>query len=495
MPDQPATLKGIHETASLTERAAAGTDGRWPVQVISAGLGSSGYYSPQVLERAAQNGLIQAGTPLFFDHPSKSARTDRPERSVRDIAAVFTGPASYDASREALDGEVQVFGPYRELVSEMAPHIGLSIDGSATDITEGEYQGRRVPVIEDLFAINSVDLVTKAGRGGKFMSLYESARAEVERQAFEAGAPVSEATYNALQSALCDTVRAKYGDDKTYPWVRDFDDETVWFEVDANDKPGALYGQGYSFDAASGQASLTGSRTEVRAVTTYTPVGKASAAESAPKEEQPMAENDTGAAEQDTGAANQITETAGTAAAATTHTPSTSEETHMTTDTTQGAGGSAPATQETARPISENPPRSPREVMERQIHQQGREIALLKAANRGRDIVAEVLAAGWIGDAQRARLAGSLITDLPLTEAGDLDEQGLRDRAQRGLDEAETEAAEILSAAGVGTPRGLGALTTPAIEAAGKDLEDELRESFRQAGLSEAAIETAVKGR
>jgi hypothetical protein len=133
--------------------------------------------------------------------------------------------------------------------------------------------------------------------------------------------------------------------------------------------------------------------------------------------------------------------------------------------------------------------------MEAQLRQQGHQIAVLVAQNRARDIIAEALASGWIGDAQRARLSGALIQDLPLTESGELDEQALRDRAQTGLDEAETEAAEILSAAGVGTPRGLGALTTPATEAAGKQYEDELRESFRQRGLSEAAIELAVKGR
>lgn len=165
------------------------------------------------------------------------------------------------------------------------------------------------------------------------------------------------------------------------------------------------------------------------------------------------------------------------------------------TDTTQGAGGTAPAPAQETAPVSGQAPRNPREVMEAQLREQGHQIAVLVAQNRARDIVAEVLASGWIGDAQRARLAGTLVSDLPLTEAGELDEQALRDRAQTKLDEAETEAAEILSAAGVGNIKGLGALTTPATEAAAKEYEDSLRESFRSRGLSEAAIETAVKGR
>jgi 2'-5' RNA ligase len=494
----------VHETGVLSERATARSDGRWPVQIITAGLGSSGYYSPDVLERAAENRLVEAGTPMFFDHPSESERTDRPERSVRDIGGVFTGAATYDATGQRLVGEVQVFKPYRELVAEMAPHIGVSISGSATDITEGMVDGRRVPVVEDLFAISSVDMVTKAGRGGQFMSLLESARAEVDRQADAAGAGVEEATYSDKQSALCDAVKAKYGADKTYAWVRDFDDETVWFEISGS-KAEALYGQGYTFDATSGEASLTGSRTEVRAVTSFVPVGTSSASESAPKEDAmsetaqtngaPTAENADPPTQTTTPATEAAAEETATGAPAadTTHTPSPTQEAHMT-DTTTGAGGTAPAAQETA-PVPATPPRNPREVMEAQLREQGRQIALLRAENRARDIVAEVLASGWIGDAQRARLASTLVTDPPLTEAGDLDEQALRDRAQRGLDEAETEAAEILSAAGVGTPRGLGALTTPATEATGKQYEDTLRESFIQRGMSETAADLAVKGR
>lgn len=492
----------VHETATLSERATQGKAGRWSVKAISAGLGSSGYYSPKVLENAADNELIKAGTPLFFDHASESERTDRPERSVRDIAAVFTGPATYDARQEALVGEVQVFGPYRELVSEMAPHIGLSISGSATDITEGTVDGRKVPVIEDLFAIGSVDLVTKAGRGGEFVSLLESARAETDRQATEAGAPVAETAYSVIQTALCDATKSEYGGDKTYVWVRDFDDATVWFEVSTSDSE-ALYGQGYSFDTASGEASLTGSRTEVRQVTSYTPVGTSSTTEAAQED----AMTDTPATEQvaptqttetdpPEGAAAEETATGQPATESTSTNPSPTQEAHMT-DTTQGADGTAPAVQETGTPVTGQAPRNPREVMEAQIREQGHQIAILRATGRARDIVTEVLASGWIGDAQRARLLSSLVVadQLPLTEAGELQESVLRETAQNALDEAETEAAEILSAAGVGTPRGLGALTTPATEAAADQYEAALRESFKARGMSDAAIETAVKGR
>lgn len=386
----------IHESVTFSERAVQGTSGRWEVTVISAGLGSSGYYAPEVLERAAANRLIESGTPLFFDHPGESERSERPERSVRDIAAVFTGPTRYDSRGQRLVGEVQIFKPYRDLVNEMAPHIGLSISGSATDITEGTIEGRKVPVVEDLHDIFSVDLVTKAGRGGQFVSLLESAREQMDHlyEHAEEGAMTQDPS----------------PDPQTTPQEPD------------------------------------------------------------PAGEQP----------------DPTPETAPT--------PTPSQEEHMT-DTPQGAGGEVPAaapTQEATAPVR---PRNPREVMENQLREQGRQIALLRAENVARDIVAEVLTTGWIGDQQRARLTASLVRDLPLSESGELDTGALRETAQSALNEAETEAAEILQAAGVGSPRGLGALETPATEAAGKQFENELRESMKQRGMSDAAIDIAVKGR
>ena len=218
----------LRETTPLGE-ATVSKSGRMKVHAITAGLGSSGYYSPDVLREAATNGLIAKGTPLFLDHASETERPDRPERSVRDIAAVFTEAATYDDTAQALGGEIQVFAPYRDLLTEMAPHIGLSISGSATDITEGEVDGRRVPVVEGLARIDSVDWVTRAGRGGKVVELLESVRAN--KRAISHG--VSEATVNDTREALQTLLRDTYGGNQIYVWVRDFDDTTVWFEVEA----------------------------------------------------------------------------------------------------------------------------------------------------------------------------------------------------------------------------------------------------------------------
>jgi hypothetical protein len=166
------------------ERAAhaAKVTGKMLVQFISPGWGSSGYYSPEVLQEAASSRIIPAGTHMYADHPSKTSREDRPERSIRDLMAVTTSDAQL-ASNGALVGEVRVLAPYQELITDLKDHIGVSVLGDATDVYEGEAEGRKGRIIAGLAHINSVDFVTRAGRGGQVLELLESAAA-VSRSRF-----------------------------------------------------------------------------------------------------------------------------------------------------------------------------------------------------------------------------------------------------------------------------------------------------------------------
>jgi hypothetical protein len=59
---------------------------------------------------------------------------------------------------------------------------------------------------------------------------------------------------------------------------------------------------------------------------------------------------------------------------------------------------------------------------------------------------------------------------------------------------AELEAAETLDAAGFGTPRGMGAMTTPAGGTTEK-YTDNIAENLQVFGLSESAAKSAAKGR
>lgn len=470
-PGGPSMPKQLHESTRLVEvDSPTSTATRKMIQIITPGWGSSGYYSAEVLERAAKNRVIPAGTKMYLNHASVSERSDRPERDVEKIASVLVEDAIWDGTR--LMAPADVMGPHAEMIESLAPYIGVSISGSATDITIGEAEGRRGPIIEDLAHVDSVDYVTQAGRGG--MVLLESARPSlVNALAVEHG--IAEATANETREQLQNALRELFPGEKVWVWVRDFDDSTVWYEHETTDEAGT-YSLAYSLSDAG--VTFSGSPVEVRAETNYVPVSPGGTTDTEEAEAM-AADPNKGAAEPAPAAAAVPGEEP---VAESSPTPTPIKENDMT-DTTPGAGGIAA-------------PTNPREVMEAQMREQGRQIALLRASQQAGGIVREVLAAGWIGEAQAVRLTNELIAEatLPLTDAGELDEAALRARALARLDEAETEAAEILASAGVGQVKGLGS-TTRATEVALKQYDEGLAESFKELGLSETAVQTAVKGR
>jgi hypothetical protein len=193
-------------------------------------------------------------------------------------------------------------------------------------------------------------------------------------------------------------------------------------------------------------------------LTTYTPL-PAPAEESTGDEEQPAP---------DQGATEQPATEAG---------PSPTQEDNMPGST--GAGGSAPT--------------GPRQVIEAEMASLRRQVAQMAARERARDVVAETLADAWLTPAVVARISGEALADLPLVN-DTLDEAALRNTTTAARDRAETEVAEALAAAGVGTPRGLGAQPGTVTGDAHR-VEDRLVATFQGLGMSESAARLAAKGR
>lgn len=165
------------ELVPLAE-AAIRDDGTVPIRIIAPGWGSSGYYAPAMLERDGPQ-VFTSGLHMYLDHPSVSEADDRPERSVRDLAGRLVSDARWDAAGPAGPGlyaEAEVFAPYRDVIGEIAPHIGVSIRASGT-VSEGEAEGRQGRLVDRLVAAESVDWVTRAGAGGQVVMMLESARA------------------------------------------------------------------------------------------------------------------------------------------------------------------------------------------------------------------------------------------------------------------------------------------------------------------------------
>lgn len=254
----------ISESVNLT--AAPAKSGRIRIKIIDEGQGSSGFYPAATLEAAAKDKVFPKGTHMFLDHPSVTENFDRPERSVRDLAAVLDSDAVFESG--ALYAEAKVFPAYRDILTdpEVFEAIGVSIRASAE--VEETKTGRN---ITKLVSSESVDFVTKAGRGGKVMEVLESAR--INSRAITRG--VAEATANDTREWLQSAVRA---DKDRWAWVRDFDDTNVWFEADNEDDTMRTYQQAYTLSGNT--AALTGEPIEVRVETRYVPISAAPATES-----------------------------------------------------------------------------------------------------------------------------------------------------------------------------------------------------------------------
>lgn len=265
MPAPPAAPPAAPTRRAITEATAVaapapvdGAPGRFLIQIITPGWGSSGYYGADVLEAAGKAKVFTAGTHMYLDHPTRTEEYDRPERSVRDLAAVLNEDARWDEGLKALVAEATVFGSFRTVLEQMADDIGVSIRAYA-DSKPGEAEGRHGSIITQLLEGISVDFVTHAGRGGAILQVLESARA-------------AEATVSDTRERLNDALRDAFGGDQRWVGVRDFDAEAhvVWFWSTTPDSE-ALFQLGYSMDDA-GAVSLEGDPVEVRIQTTYVPV-------------------------------------------------------------------------------------------------------------------------------------------------------------------------------------------------------------------------------
>lgn len=146
------------------------TKGRWRVQLIEADVqGSSGYYPASVLERDIAK-AFPAGTHIFLDHPTESEEWDRPERSVRDLVGVLVKDAWYENGSDGHGGfgDMQVFPDYKKSVEAWAPYVGMSIRAMGL-VDEANH-------VTELIRGESVDIVTRAGAGGRLVTMTESAR-------------------------------------------------------------------------------------------------------------------------------------------------------------------------------------------------------------------------------------------------------------------------------------------------------------------------------
>ena len=244
--------------SEATGSIASGTSGRFRIRIIDEGEGSSGYYPAAAVEAAATDRVFPAGTHIYMDHATKLQRGPNGERSVRDLVGVLESDAVYVPEARALDADADIFPAYREMVTEVKDHVGLSVSAAAQ--VGPPQPGQRKPTITRIVEAESVDLVVKAGRGGQILQVIESALGGI-----------AEATADTRREQLELVVAAAYEDreKETYAWVRDYDETARLVYFRAGER---LLQQ--TFDIAEDDLSitLTGEPIEVQQITTYVPV-------------------------------------------------------------------------------------------------------------------------------------------------------------------------------------------------------------------------------
>jgi hypothetical protein len=261
----------LAESGRLVENIAEVSSQRVKIRLIEGERwGSSGYYSAEMLKRDGPT-AFPAGTQMYLDHPSFTEEQDRPERSVRDLAGVLITEAKWE--KDGLYSEIRIYEHWALVIKELAEDIGISVRAMG-EAEQGEQGGRSGPIITKITEGISVDFVTKAGAGGKIVSLIESARKHTMPDDFKNARPlIREATSDDRRQQLNSAVKSAYGAEDTYIWVQDFDmdDEVVYFSVHSEDLS-KVYGQSYEVASDDLSVNLTGGRYEVRQRTQYVPV-------------------------------------------------------------------------------------------------------------------------------------------------------------------------------------------------------------------------------
>ena len=166
-------------TINLIEAVSGRTRGKGLVRrakIIGADRwGTSAYYKGDVLQRDV--GVVTAGTKIYENHMTEAERENRPEGAVQNMVGKLISPGEYE--HNGVDGpgiyaDVKFYESYGDRIDEIADDIGLSIDAYGDTELE-EIDGRYGPVLQRLTYVNSVDVVTQAGAGGKLVSIIESA--------------------------------------------------------------------------------------------------------------------------------------------------------------------------------------------------------------------------------------------------------------------------------------------------------------------------------
>lgn len=170
---------------------------------------------------------------MYANHPSDTESYDRPERSVHDLVGKLVSDAVFE--EDGLYADVEFYESFVNRINELHEDVGLSV--RATGLTEyAEMDGREGPMLVALLAADSVDVVTKAGAGGKLTSILESDRElagrPIDTKGTQSVTDVTKEDFEAFQTALLEAISGI-----SASVAEALKPEAPEVEADKNDKP------------------------------------------------------------------------------------------------------------------------------------------------------------------------------------------------------------------------------------------------------------------
>lgn len=488
--------EAIHESAALVSEALDGQGRRRRIRLIDAGWSKNGrYYPAQTLAEAARAGIYKAGTSMFIDHPTVSEQVERPERSVKDLAAMLVTDARYEGG--ALVAEAELFSLWRPVINEMADHIGVSIRAAGV-LEYGEADGREGPIVTSLTEGISVDFVTSPARGGKILELVEAARTAPLAEAGSAGAWLEAR----LHLAFTEMADSMYGEGRLTRTERIALSSAVGealaaFVAKVEAEQPQLYQRGKWQSPPEEQAAMAEAMKGLAP-----PFGKKPDDEDEDgkaKKAKPDDDTDTGEAEKKAAAKKTSASEADRDAPGSPPADTNTEK--------KGEGSMPELTEAEARKLTEErdaalaeAETARNEAAAAAASKTESDLALARftAAEAARPIAAHLLTESGLPAAAQGRLIGELVTsaNVPLTGEHRLDESAFRQAVADAIKTEESYLASLAEQAGIGSPRGLGESTTTEDTATvSAEVTEGLVESYKQSGMSEAAARLAATGR
>lgn len=183
-------MPNVTLTESVNTLPKASAEGIYRVRIIESNVqGSSGFYTSEMLE-AYGPAAFPAKTLSHVDHPSLTEREDRPERSVLTLGGYTVSDPIVES--DGLYVDMFFAGKAREIVENFGSVIGLSIRAQG-DVEESERDGVTIREVKAIHPspLNSIDLVTIPGAGGKVISaLQESIKVTEDPSAERKATPM-----------------------------------------------------------------------------------------------------------------------------------------------------------------------------------------------------------------------------------------------------------------------------------------------------------------